>query len=352
MSQKISFKEIDALLQEKNHDEATLKEIYRVFQKHLSEGYDRYKKHLDKHLTPKPFSFFAKEVIARHKRKMKTSLLSFQSQYYKDEDYLQSLIIETINKCTKEVDLPLRNEKENASISDIETIVSAYLIAMDHYKTDIEERDLLRHLCHKAMRRFASGMTLVSHHYPDEALIVWRSFLEIVTIIKVIYLYPNKNLDKQFYVNKQYVLAVLGLLPTTSEHRDSLIEQAKSHAAKGASQYWELFRFSWVSDLLNKDHSSSKLRELAKLSAYDGHYRFTSVFVHERLIKDSDVKIMSLNDYALQLYWRLFDTELRDILKELFEISREMTPEKEEKDVRAHLKLDREKLDEMTRLMS
>lgn len=351
MSNKLSYKEIEGLLKQAFVDENEQKAVCHYFQNHLARGYERYKKQLDKGDTPKPFLIFVKDVIARHHRRMNTALQEFKKNYHKDNQYIASLVEETISHWQKSKDSPL-TASENVSINDITTIVSTYQLAMKNYRIDIEERDPLRHLCLKAMHRFASGVHLIRLGYADEALIVWRSFLEMVTIIKVITLHPKQNLASRFYVNKQHALAVLGLLPATSGQIDSLYEQTKSHASKGNTQYWDLYRFSWVSELMGNDLSSSKLRELALLSQYDGHYRFTSLFVHERLIKDNNIKIMPLSDYALQLYWRLFDNELRDIIQDLFMISREVAPSKEEKEVRAHLKLDREKMDEISRLIN
>lgn len=351
MSNKLSYKEIEALLKQKFNDEDEAKIVYRYFQNHLTSGYERYKKQLTKGEESKSFQVFVKDVIARHQRKMNTATQDFKQSFYKIDAYLLQLVDETIGHFNKSNDSPIASS-ENVSINDIYTIIATYKRAMQTFKIDIEERDPLRHLCLKAIYRFESGINLIRLSCPDEALIVWRSFLEMVTIIKVIYLNPKLNLASRFFVNKQRALAILGLVPVTSGQMDSLNEQTKSHAAKGSTQYWDLYRFSWVSELMSNDTSSSKLREIAQLSNYDSHYRFTSLFVHERLIKDSNIKIMPLIDYALQLYWRLFDNELRDVVKELFEIAREDTPTKEEKDVRAHLKIDREKFDEMSRLMS
>ena len=194
-------------------------------------------------------------------------------------------------------------------------------------------------------------------HYAD-AFIIWRSLLENVSYFKILLLGGEKTSKKTanlFLNRKEATKKILGLSPSSSKERENITIQNENRNKRKSATWWEKQRFQWAANVLHiKDDLSAKtLQEAVGLDKYYPHYQVASIFTHEHLLTAEDFKVISLIDYLVNLYWRVFDG-IRDDIIRLFAINREtIAPiSSNEESLRKQLKSSREAFDEFTNMVS
>lgn len=333
----LSYNEIAKLLSDNFLNEEDKKQRCKYFQTKLTTGYKSYRKTIGQDHEVFSYDLFAFEVINRHNRRYFVGTQDFKNTYFKNDTYLDSLIKDTIVKFQTLGNRDYILQRKREDIGDVDIIVNQYLRLIKD--CDRGPKGLVKRLAEKSLTNMIVGIDLIARGFIEEALILWRSYLEEITVLIILNKFPNEPLETRFMTNKEDTLVNLGLKDATSAHKDNLRGQTTKHLGKKSAKEWEILRFSWVGNLIKKqDYSSATLRNLAGLSDYDPHYVFTSIFVHERDINDNDIKIMRLSDYALILYWKLFDETLRPLLMKLYPIPKNLPLDKSESDIRAYLR--------------
>lgn len=335
----ISQNEIAKLLFDVFPNEQDRVKRLRYFQTKLKSGYELYRKNVGNEGEVFSADLFAFEVINRHNRRYLFETNEFKNTYFNHDSYIDSLVRETMTKFNTIGNRDYILQRKMEDIGDIDIITEQYLRLVTEKMSEEKDESLMKRLALKSLQKMVIGVDLVARGFIDESLILWRSFLENVTIVKIMKDYPNEPLETRFKTNKQDTLVDIGITEATSAHKDNLRDQTKKHLGKKSAKSWEILRYSWVGNLIKEqDYSSSTLRDLAGISDFNPHYNFTSLFVHERDIQNDDVKILRLSDYALMLYWKLFDDVLRPLLDQIFAFPKKLPLDKSEKDIRAYLK--------------
>ncbi|MGD9813067.1 MAG: DUF5677 domain-containing protein [Bacilli bacterium] len=341
MSEKLTYNEIACLLDEDFENEAERKEKCQCFQDLLVKGYSDYKKQAASDQEIVAFSEFSLDVFARHKRNIGGHTLDFKRTYHRDKNYLNALVKDSVQKLNEKATATYIFKVQNENVADIDILINKYVLAIRDRLKEGEFNTVSGQLMIKALNKFSSGIHLITRNFIDEALIIWRSFLEDVTIVKILRDNQDKKLESKFLTNKERTLVDLGFINENTPYAESVSDQSRAHIADRRANYWEILRFSWIGNLLKEnDYTSNDLRKLAKLDEYSVHYKFTSVFVHERLISDEDVQVLPLNDYALYLFWKLFDEQLRTMLIAYFKLDDNLKVDKSEKAIRKYLRLE------------
>ena len=354
MGEKLTYNEIVCHLDESFSSENERKEKCQSFQDLLIRGYNAYKKQADVDQEIVAFSEFTLDIFARHKRNIGGRTTEFKRTYHHDKNYLESLVRDSIQKFNETATADYIFKRQNENIADIDININKYVLAVRSCLSQNIYNTVTGQLMLKALNKYASGIHLITRNFIDEALIIWRSFLEDVTIIKILLAHTDDKLASKFLTNKERTLIDLGFIHANTPYGESVTDQSRAHLADNSAKDWEVLRFSWIGNLLKeKDYSSNQLRVLANLDEYSVHYKFASVFVHERLINDQDVKVLALNNYALYLYWKLFDEQLRVPLLNYFHLAEQLNVEKSEKAIRKYLRLEfNERFKELAGILS
>lgn len=338
MSKLLTFNEISACLNEDFRDEQEKTAKCRIWQKLLTNSYKEYKKQVPDDNEIVAFPEFTRDLFARHARMLVSKTKAFHHTYHQDQNYLTSLVNKTIEKFKHLANPDFVFKRQNEQSADLDIVLNYYLLKVPNTSTKTHP-DPIGALLRQALKKCGAGVHLLTRNFVDEALILWRACFEDLAIVKVLLKYPDKKLDRAFLTNKTKTLHDLGFGTNNQKHVESIHKQVQSHIDDKHAYEWELLRYSWLKDCINDgDYSASKVRTLAELDDYSKHYKFTSVFVHERLIDDRDVKILPLADYALCLYWKLFDDHLRNLLIDYFHLDDLQDVEKLEVEIRKFLK--------------
>ncbi len=339
MAKKLSFNEIASRLGDKINSEQDRTKRIMFFQPKLVSGYEKYRKKVTNEHQLFSEEQFADELLRRHNNRYSYERQSFHDDYFNHETYIDSLVSDTITKLLIVGHKDYTFQVKERFVNDLDIICDQYVKLVNNASLMTTAKTLVRQIAKKALDKMAVGVDLIARNFIDESLIIWRSFLEDVTIVKIIYDFPDQPLEARFMTNKQDTLVDLGIIQASSAHKNSLRDQTKKHIGHKSARHWEILRYSWVGCLLReKDYSSAKMRELVGLDDFNPHYNFTSIFVHQRTIDDQDLSLFSLGDYALMLYWKLFDQVLKKIIVALFDLEKKLPLDTSEKDIRRYLK--------------
>ncbi|MGI6714333.1 MAG: DUF5677 domain-containing protein [Bacilli bacterium] len=354
MGDKLTFNQILSCLHENFETEQEKTDKCRTWQKLLQTSYKNYKRQVAEDTEIVDFQDFSRDLFARHERALASKTNLFRHTYHQDDAYLSSLAKKTIDKFNQMATANFVFKRQSEQSADFDIVLNYYLQKVPATSGDKTNPDTIGDLLRQALKKCGAGIHLLTRNFVDEALILWRAFLEDMAIVNVMILHQKKKLDRAFLTNKTRTLHDLGFGLDNPKHVDSISKQVNVHIDDKQAKDWEMLRFSWLKDCISdKDYTSSKVRSLAGLEEYSKHYKFTSVFVHERLISDEDVKILPLADYALCLYWRLFDEELRNKLLDYFALQKMKEVEKLEKEIRLFLKSKyQERFKEFSRILA
>jgi len=331
---------------------------FDYFRQFIGEGYRQYKQNSSSAAGLKSLEEFAKEIINVHNIKIKNEKDELKRNYYKQDSYLRKIIKDKcaslISKNDPDHIFTYVNPKDDVRIDRLKEIINGYYKVIEK-DTD---KDVVKLLTKRILEQMVSGIRLLSvKHYAD-AFIIWRSLLENVSYFKILLLGGEKTSKKTanlFLNRKEATKKILGLSPSSSKERENITIQNENRNKRKSATWWEKQRFQWAANVLHiKDDLSAKtLQEAVGLDKYYPHYQVASIFTHEHLLTAEDFKVISLIDYLVNLYWRVFDG-IRDDIIRLFAINRETVSviTSNEESLRKQLKSSREPFEEFANMIN
>lgn len=291
------------------------------FCRHILRGYKEYKKVYNIEAGPLTYFDFAKITIERHNTKFVNETEQNKKNYYKQEHYLSKIINDLINSHVSKGDLDhaftFINPIDDMRIDKLKEIIDGYYqIIKNDQDTFLKEFSL------RIIHEFISGVRLLSMANYNDSLIIWRSLLETVAYYKILLSGGQKTINL-YLTRKQYTKKIIGLEKATREQRENIEQQTENRNKRKSARWWEKQRFQWMDTFFTKqdDLSMKNVFEKINLSPYYPHYQIASLFTHEYLLDESDFKTISLVDYLINLYWKVFE-EVRDDFLKLFDVNK------------------------------
>jgi hypothetical protein len=330
------------------------KEKLQYFCEHISDGYREYKRNRSTAAGHKSLEEFAKEIIQAHNVKIKGEILDLKMNYYKQPSYIKKIIKD---KCTSLISkndpdhiFTYVNPKDDSRIDRLKEIINGYFSIIKNDNDSAVNKLLIKRI----IDQMVSGIRLMSvKHYAD-AFIIWRSLLENISYLKVVNRGGTKTANL-FVARKNETKKILGLSASSRAELESINTQVDNRLKRRSATWWEKQRFAWAKGVLSsKEELSAKiLQEKMGLDKYYPHYQVASIFTHEHMLNEDDFVVISLLDYLINLYWRVFEEIRLDIIA-IFAIKEEQLQsiKNHEESIRVLLKSSRENFETFANMIS
>lgn len=311
---------VENLLKDNKQISENTNEKINYFRDAIKKAYPDYRKTFKN--NAKPFEEFAENVLLRHSHRILNKNIDFQKSYFKNQSYIEKLIKDTFK--AEEAKLNPNHTFTRDSYID-PNILSFQNLIDRRYQTfmkldpkSIPEKDKsLFQLFERFFEELISGVMLLEHEYLNDAFILWRSLLETTTILTI--LINNRQLIGKFEERRNIALRRVKVITAGKDTMSDKTNEARSHLGVKNVAPYIAERFGWAGELIkNRDYSMATLLDIAGLSDLNAHYGFASVFVHEYLIRPTDLAHeIDFYQYLLTLYFKLYEL-VRVPLSKLF----------------------------------
>ncbi|OQC11389.1 MAG: hypothetical protein BWX74_00194 [Tenericutes bacterium ADurb.Bin087] len=306
----LSREKVRSILSDDVHISPITNEKLDYFRNAIRNAYPDYRRKFgERALNPQ---IFAENIIKRHNHTIKLYSISYQQNYYKNDQHIKQIIDDFINAENAKQD-PEHTFTRDAYIDPLilkfeNLIDSRYqkLKAFDIAK--IKDPQLtLYNLTVRYFQELVSGIMLLEREFYNDAFIVWRSLLE--TTVTLLILYNNANLVGKFNERRNIALMRVKVLGTSRQaQKDKAKETKQQLGFKGVPDYIAE-RYGWAGELIkSREYSLRTLLEIINMVDLYPHYAFASLFVHEYLISPEDLRLeIDFEKYLLTLYFKLYE---------------------------------------------
>lgn len=301
---------VDGLLKDNKQVSENSVEKNNYFREAIKLAYPNYRKVFKN--DAKSFEEFATNIILRHNHKILNQSIDFQKNYFKNPQYIEKLIKDTI-KAEEAKRNPnhtfTRDSFIDPSILEFQNLIDRrYQKFMKIDRKMISEKEkTIFDLFERFFEELISGVMLLEHEYLNDTFIIWRSLLETTTTLLI--LIENRQLIGRFDERRKLALMRLKIIKTPPGGLDAKSMETKTHLGIKNVAPFIAERFGWAGELIKtRDYSMATLLEIAKLNDLHAHYSFASIFVHEYLIRPGDLSLeVDFNKYLLTLYFKLYE---------------------------------------------